>query len=520
MIATTATVGNLLWAHPMPPQLYDHPSNETQELAVDGFPDVDAAKYARIVTGEGWPHYPKDEQSVLVKLAQYESQTLRGRIEAQQKRVKEKRAKEAQEARQKQFDEMQAERDKKKAAEQAEAERKAAEEKKKQKEVAAAQKSAMGPGAVHLASLDTGSRTDVPLQQPGAARLAQNRKDNFMMVSTDKVEPSKSSKPLPPRDAATHFVVTPGVSYYRFQMPDFGAPISLGAATSAPWPNKAPMNYNLNKYHLRPTLGFDYSYANPGVLPALLGDRLHILGKGVYSHASSSSKKGLGGATGFYWFITGGADPRNDAREQVLNSAKINLDDIYGDLKLSMSGDHQLSKRVVFKPRLGLAYTYLKQEYDYDVQGTQTAPSASSGSNGSEVTKSYYFGPLVGAELDLNLNPSVSATADLEVQGLHANTHFDGDGVATIGTTPVSATVKSSDSLYTYRSKLALGIHYYVKGEGDPKRVKLSLLAGVDFWGYIPEVINPQGPNSDAAHTKRTTALNNFVNLSVAVPLM
>ncbi len=506
-ILSAGAIANVIWAS-IPP-LFEKNADDSAEFAVTAQPIANAAKYARVVTGEGWPHSPKDEESVLVKLDDgtqlaYLPNRMQKRIDEHQKAVQEQR----EEREQERFNKMQ--------------EEKAREEKEKL-DADAATTAMLGAGAfdssVQLASLDTNTQTDVPMAQPGAERLA-NANDNFMQVTTDPVDVPVETIAAPV-DTATHFSVTPGVSYYRLQLPDFMLPISLGVASFPnPYPTTDSTEYNLNEYGVMPTLSFDYNFENTHILKGLFGDRLHVLTDISYMHGSRQTTKDLGGTEGFVWNLNGGsAQPVNDEDNVTLNNQRTKLTYDLVDLTVAMAGEKSINSFLQFNPRMGVAFTYFKQQYNYDVDGTQPIGSVPFDVTGYSKVKSTYFGPMLGAQLLAKAGQHFGSFVDVELQALHAHTSFNANQDA-LSVTNKNSNAQNTDNVFTYRAKLGLGVDYYWQGINAPKSVKIGLKGGVDFWGYMPEVVNPNEPGSKDAHTERTTALNNYINMNISIPLM
>lgn len=506
-LVSAGVFANVIWAS-IPP-FFEKPADDSAEFSVTAQPIANAAKYARVVTGEGWPHSPKDEESVLVKLdggtqLAYRSTGVQKKLEEHQKAVQEQRY----ERNQDRYQKMQ--------------EEKAREEKEKMEAEndTTAMLGAASAGAfdnsVQLASLDTNTQTDVPMAQPGAERLAKSN-DNFMQVTTDPIDAPVETV-VAPVDVATHFVVTPGVSYYRLQLPDYSLPVSIGV-TTAPYPGDNSTEYNLNEYGVMPTLNFDYSFENTHILKGLFGDRLHILTDFAYMHGSRQTTKDLGGTQGFVWDLNGGGTPVNYENHVFLDNQRTKLTYDLIDFTTAMSGEKNINSFLQFNPRIGVAFTYFKQQYNYDIDGTQQTTSVPFDVTGYSKVKSTYFGPMVGGRLLLKAGQHVGSFVDLELQALHAHTSFNGNQDA-LSVLNKNSNSQNSDNLFTYRAKLGLGVDYYWTGIDAPKSVKFSLNGGLDFWGYMPEVVNPDEANSKDAHTERTTALNNYINVSVAIPLM
>ena len=74
----------------------------------------------------------------------------------------------------------------------------------------------------------------------------------------------------------------------------------------------------------------------------------------------------------------------------------------------------------------------------------------------------------------------------------------------------------SDSKTITYRAILSVGLDYKIFNK--PVSPSVTLKAGVDRWGYHPEVVTPSHAGSPAVHIDGDAITNGFVRLELNVP--
>lgn len=317
--------------------------------------------------------------------------------------------------------------------------------------------------------------------------------------------------------------VTPGLALYHLRVPSFNLPMTLGSDLSGETYHSVPAgDDDFSRYAVAPTLTVAYAFNNPGVLPVFFGDILSVDMNMLYEHTNDTINQNLAGAEGFVWPISGGTEPINNNNSNFINSTSVAGKFDHGDMSLGLSGIRSINTAFSVKPRIALVFSYIKQDYGYDILGAQySAPTQSIFNTvGDETVSTYYFGLAWGALLEHAMTQNMSVYGDVELQALQARSTLKGSQTTWYNANvSIPSDVRDSDSVYTYRAKATMGAAYYTRGVNDVGSMKIALEGGLDFWGYMPQVVNPEGDGTEA-HLDRATSLSHFVRLTVAIPLM
>ncbi len=116
-----------------------------------------------------------------------------------------------------------------------------------------------------------------------------------------------------------------------------------------------------------------------------------------------------------------------------------------------------------------------------------------------------FFGPLCGFSYGLTAGIYGSCgNSDLSVN----------ETVFVLGIPAVSRDLNVHKTRWSAKFKGSAEIGYRFK------RVFLSVIGNGEYWGYMPQIINPQLPTSEATHLERFSTWNYSVGLKVSAPLL
>jgi hypothetical protein len=282
------------------------------------------------------------------------------------------------------------------------------------------------------------------------------------------------------------------------------------------------------------SLGLGYNLQGTPFLPRLFDhESVEVaysqFNRGTKNVATYTGATGVdaGAEHGVIWAINDSTSPIYDGGALRIQNSYIHASLAYKQAAVFLKGDMlNLPGDLKSTARIGAVITNFNQRYNYTInsttQGTTHDPKFTMG---NDTLYAQYGGLAVGDKLSLKIAPAFSIFVDGSFElfyvnaGLVANETPDTLANGVYSSYRNNIRVSDYDSSMSYRAQVAAGISFYPNIYG-PNSPKLTLSAGVDQWGYVPQEITITGPNSFLPHIQRSSMRNYFSALSVSIPIV
>lgn len=304
-----------------------------------------------------------------------------------------------------------------------------------------------------------------------------------------------------------------GVGYGQLDVhnPDF----KIGSQTESNSTPYQTINNNgwAGLYHM--AAGYQF-YTRNKLVTRLFGARpILFLQMNYYSPSAVEEKTAT--ATGELYKITGGLVTVDGITTQLQNSS-LKAKTKSMDFGLYLSGHQQTRwNRFSFNPYIGLIYNYAKDQYDFSSEYADGEDFVTDEENYR--LKTQYYGISGGSQFNYQIFKKLTAFFDIQLQLLHALANLNANQTYDGGSPlPVSLSLDKNDNKsVTYRGMLAVGASYDFSNWVDG--LALSLMGGVDHYGYAAEIITPHADADPGVHLNDDEKNNLFIMLKLSTPL-
>jgi hypothetical protein len=312
----------------------------------------------------------------------------------------------------------------------------------------------------------------------------------------------------------TRWYAAVGYDDYHINLPTYRLPITFGYWLAAFAPGSPPTtpdkgfnaaDTNGGNNAIAPYITIGYNLKNGStVLPAYLDKESLEVHYGQFNRATKEQKfytgagfPDEGAAYGVIWRLN--PDPLATlygfGSSRIVSTsihASIHYHDLEALLKANVKG---LPANLHSTARAGIVVTTLDQFYAYEInstsQGLTHNPSLTSG---DDSVRTRYYGLSLGDDLEYKIAPAFGVFVNAKVQALYATVNLIANqipdslagGVYSFQQNNIRVTDHAKKA--TYRAQAAGGINFYPKiFKNTTNPLKLSLYAGVDQWGYVPQ---------------------------------
>lgn len=321
---------------------------------------------------------------------------------------------------------------------------------------------------------------------------------------------------------SSKFYAKADVGLQQLRLPGFNMPLSH---TTTPTTGQIRFtNVGENKLRFAPNFEFGYHVQNPGFLRSLFGTNNAVALQFNFQtfdtkmNAKESQDMSIWGFNG---------NKINTTGLPGFNTGEIHLDTDISLYNVALLYKGHLTNQVgdvTYTPYAGIYYSNLSQKYTPTIgfdAGGQTFHERY-----HENVSTNYIGIGVGDRAAIKLTQNINVFADLNLQLLYAHSSLDasrntfdpnGNPVPAGPVANPKGSASDSHGEITYRAMLSAGGEYYFDGVDNPNSISMSLVAGIQQWGYLPEVVNTTS-SSTKLHLAGSSELSAFVKAGVNVP--
>jgi hypothetical protein len=300
-------------------------------------------------------------------------------------------------------------------------------------------------------------------------------------------------------------------SLYKTQNNDFTLPVSYSEGFNSYSQSTGSDDYTFNNYNIMPYIGLSYNFKDTN---------LSLNADIAYYVNSSSNVDNIGGATGNYWMISGGQYPENDLFPNYVDSEYIKNKQYMLDTAISSSLDYFYDNGVSLKPRLGVAFLKVNNDYDYSINGRMVGVTSEDyTTTGKQNVNTDYVGPMIGLKIEYRLSDRFNVFADGEAQFLRANSSMSAYKYMSKSVNSQDENVSDSDYTSTQRYKAIVGIDFITNSLLRDYSPKITLYAGLDTIGYSATIVNPNRSGDEATHIEGRSSFNTVGGLMFTFPI-
>ena len=231
-----------------------------------------------------------------------------------------------------------------------------------------------------------------------------------------------------------------------------------------------------------------------------------------YNNSEDSLYKNVNGL-GYYWRLDGGDEPHNNYIANWIDNTAETQKTIDNEVKLFFQIDNYKKNRFSMQTRLGVDFFYDKKDYKYLVNGRMYGPSETPYNQmGSQHINTFYYGPFYGVHLEAQAAKRLSFFIDADAYLLQAETNLKANqelNYSLIGEEKQELT----NYTITDRYKLEAGVKIDI---GEPT---LRIFAGLDAWGYVAQVDNPDKAGAQGLHIEERTSARKYLGASINIPI-
>ena len=312
-------------------------------------------------------------------------------------------------------------------------------------------------------------------------------------------------------DSNTGFYMTPGTEFYNVRDKDVSLPISYGEGALNHDESYGSFDHAFSGYRMAPSIDFGYRFKDT---------MISVNGSVFYQRSTNTDYDNTYGSTGYFWMISGGGVPENDLHANYIDSQAISNQTYFLDTKFFVSVHEHISDRFNVEPRLGMAVTRMYSGYEYLVTGRMYGPTETAyNSNGKQSVDTIYVGPMFGLKANFKVSKRVGLFADFESQFLHASSNMKATQSMSNSVYGPDESVTDTNSTFTKRYKLTAGVDFYLNKSQGEYSPKVTAYVGVDSWGYIASIENPNRSGDSATHIEDRSTINNFAGISFYLPI-
>ncbi|MFN3235346.1 MAG: hypothetical protein ACE365_08080 [Gammaproteobacteria bacterium] len=330
--------------------------------------------------------------------------------------------------------------------------------------------------------------------------------------------------PKTPND--TFFYVDLGTNYYHFDFADTTLPISIGAGSLATGFSSTPADdTDTAEWTYQPNIALGMHFYNSNdALAKFFGNENDIEFQYSYAHISGDESVDYDYQPGTVFLIDG--DPL-----QSPLTGNIFFTNTYTDYEQTLQtftllyrGNKEY-RYFTNSPYTGVTLVKLDQDDDYSLtyKFASTSGATSMYGNGSDDLTSYYYGLILGDRMTIPVAHYFAAYADASVTPMGLHTSLDSSEIAltqsALGVAYLNQerTVETTDNKLTFTAKGEVGLNMYLKGNDNPRSVRLTILGGVQYWHDVPYANNPNatGESVEIDYNDSTTY---YTGLQLYIP--
>lgn len=338
------------------------------------------------------------------------------------------------------------------------------------------------------------------------------------------------------KDDEHHFYIDVGVNGYYFDQPSMILPLSVGYGNTnggGSFPSTPGDSYDADNWALNPTLTLGYQFLtdNPEI-QEIFGQQNAIELRVSYFHNSGTQDESYDDQPYYVnnFPITGNTMFGNNA-SFVMTNSHVNFDNTYAAIGLYYTGTKVVNNNFINSPYVGVDFNYLKQNSDYTTlqyipsyDGQPILDTPLEGEGSDDLT-SYYIGFAFGDKATWLFANHYGVYGQLGAGLYWLHTTLDASQTPVTNqpdlddeTLLATYMVNTTDNTPTFKLNAEVGFSYYLKSNQDPSSMRVTLLAGMDYWNDVAYADNPT-QEGEAVKIGYESSLNPYAGLQLHVPL-